>query len=168
MFDLQPTQALPPADAIDAVLDSDADGIIDLDDNCRLVPNPGQHDEDKDEVGDACDNCPLIENGQQDVGDADGVGDACDPHPLAPGDCLLLFDSFADPTDFDAHWQALRPPSLPTLDVQPEHVHITPVVNNAGALVSRELVMGGPYSVQGSAHADHAKRQLRGRNRHRP
>jgi hypothetical protein len=32
--------------------------------------------------------------------------------------------------------------------VQPEHVHITPVLNNAGALVSRELVMAGPYSVQ--------------------
>jgi hypothetical protein len=152
-FDLQPTAAAPPADAIDAVLESDGDGVIDLDDNCRSVPNPNQHDEDRDGVGDECDNCPLVENNaQRDDGDSDGVGDACDPHPLASGDCLVLFDSFADPTAFDAHWLAQRPPNLPTLDVQVDHFRVTPVINNAGAVVSRDLMMAGPYSVQLTAN----------------
>ncbi|MFQ5412757.1 MAG: thrombospondin type 3 repeat-containing protein, partial [Phycisphaerae bacterium] len=38
--------------------DSDGDGIIDLFDNCPLVPNPTQTDTDGDGVGDACDACP--------------------------------------------------------------------------------------------------------------
>jgi hypothetical protein len=152
-FDLQPTAAAPPADAIDAVLESDGDGVIDLDDNCRSVPNPNQHDEDRDGVGDACDNCPLVENNaQRDDGDSDGVGDACDPHPLASGDCLVLFDSFADPTVFDAYWLAQRPPNLPTVDVQVDHIFVVPIVNTAGAVVSRELPMAGPYSIQLSAN----------------
>ena len=63
--------------------DTDADGIPDdgdesgavgdnpcfggattgCDDNCILVPNPGQEDEDMDGVGSVCDNCPLYPNG---------------------------------------------------------------------------------------------------------
>ena len=37
--------------------DSDADGVIDMCDNCRTVENPGQEDFDGDGWGDECDNC---------------------------------------------------------------------------------------------------------------
>src|SRR5262249_19498449 len=151
VYGLEATTPLPPADAIDAVLDSDGDGIIDLDDNCRMVENPSQHDEDFDGAGDACDNCPLVENNGQTDGDADAVGDACDPHPVTGGDWLVLFDSFVDAAGFDAHWLTLRAPNLPTIDAQPDHVRITPIVNNAGAVVSKDLRMSSPLSVQVSA-----------------
>jgi hypothetical protein len=42
-------------------LDSDNDGIIDVDDNCPLVANPDQSDADSDQIGDLCDeNKQLI------------------------------------------------------------------------------------------------------------
>ncbi len=53
----------PPAD-----LDSDGDGVSDLDDNCPVVANPGQEDFDGDGTGDACDS----------DGDGDGVDDFAD------------------------------------------------------------------------------------------
>ena len=153
VFDLGPTVPAPPADAIDAILDTDSDGVIDLDDNCRMIANPSQHDEDRDGVGDLCDNCPVVENNaQRDDGDGDGVGDACDPHPLEAKDCLVMFDSFADPTTFDTHWLAQRPPNLPAYDPQPDHVTVKPVLNNAGAIVSRDLAMAGPFSIQLTAN----------------
>jgi hypothetical protein len=58
------------------VVDSDADGVPDANDNCPLVANADQADADGDGVGNACDNSPLNANpGQQDA-DGDGVGDA--------------------------------------------------------------------------------------------
>ena len=36
--------------------DTDNDGVIDLNDNCRLTPNPDQENADGDRFGDACDN----------------------------------------------------------------------------------------------------------------
>ena len=38
--------------------DSDADGVLDLVDNCPLDPNPDQIDSDGDTLGDACDAGP--------------------------------------------------------------------------------------------------------------
>lgn len=65
--------------AVQSEADSDGDGVLDWEDNCPAVYNPGQADADGDEVGDACDNCPGSYNpGQEDL-DGDGTGDACDP-----------------------------------------------------------------------------------------
>lgn len=155
VFDLKATTPAPPADVIDAVLDSDGDGVIDLDDNCRNAPNPTQHDEDHDGLGDVCDNCPLVENhAQADVGEAmpDGVGDACDPHPTDPGDCLVLLDTFVDPAVFASHWQVFQQVGgPPALDPQPELVRVTPAPNYPGGFVARDDTgspMLGTFAVQ--------------------
>lgn len=89
------------------LLDTDGDGVADVDDICPAVADPLQLDEDGDGAGDACqcdarggdtdgdrvcdgdDNCPTAFNlNQQDL-DGDGVGDVCDPTPSAsdPGVC---------------------------------------------------------------------------------
>jgi hypothetical protein len=74
------------------VIDTDADGIIDDEDNCPLDANPDQLDSDLDAQGDACDsdddndgvldtadNCPFSANAAQADADTDGAGDICDP-----------------------------------------------------------------------------------------
>jgi hypothetical protein len=59
--------------------DDDNDGVLDVDDNCPLVANPGQEDYDSDGRSDACD----------DDDDNDGVADAVDDCPeTPPGDLV--------------------------------------------------------------------------------
>ena len=58
--------------------DFDGDGVVDLDDNCDKIWNPGQADTDGDWIGNACDNCPANFNPSQIDSDGDGTGDACD------------------------------------------------------------------------------------------
>lgn len=67
------------AATINLGLDSDGDGVPDINDNCPFVANPGQQDSDGDGVGDACDNCPTQYNADQADLDMDGIGDVCDP-----------------------------------------------------------------------------------------
>lgn len=77
--------------------DGDADGVVDIYDNCPGAYNPTQANADFDSVGDACDdnstvvdsdrdgwpndgdNCPNIANADQADADNDGIGDVCDP-----------------------------------------------------------------------------------------
>jgi hypothetical protein len=59
--------------------DSDADGVVDVLDNCPSTPNPGQQDIDGDAHGDVCDNCSSVANPDQADSDNNGVGDVCEP-----------------------------------------------------------------------------------------
>ena len=60
--------------------DTDSDGVIDGNDNCPLVANPGQEDNDSDGVGNVCDNCSEEANSDQcntNKG-TDNFGNVCD------------------------------------------------------------------------------------------
>ena len=74
------------------LLDSDDDGLCDVEDNCPDVPNPGQEDRDNDAIGDACDNCPNLPNADQLDVDGDEIGDACD-------DLICIIDGQVDVCD---------------------------------------------------------------------
>lgn len=74
--------------------DSDGDGVIDRDDNCPQVSNPGQQNSDGDPLGNACDNCPQVTNNDQADADNDGVGNVCDNCPTVANSNQL--DSDAD------------------------------------------------------------------------
>jgi hypothetical protein len=98
------------ADAVDADLDTDGDGILDAVDNCPMIANHDQRNWDHDAFGDACDLCPHINTAENTDGDGDGVGDACDPHPNTAGDSRALWlgfydaDDLADLTAFGGTW----------------------------------------------------------------
>jgi hypothetical protein len=69
---------------LNRVIDSDLDGFANLDDNCRLVPNPGQEDVDMNGVGDACE----CGNAVVDFGEVCDDGDAFDDN-VCSNDCSL-------------------------------------------------------------------------------
>jgi hypothetical protein len=48
------------APAVRACVDTDGDGVCDVDDDCPLVANPAQADADVDGLGDACDPCTNV------------------------------------------------------------------------------------------------------------
>lgn len=100
-----------------ACLDSDNDGVCDVDDNCPATPNPNQEDADGDGVGDACDNCVDVANPDQADSDGDGIGDACGGPPSQI--CDLDGDGDVDSGDIRAV-SLLRgttvPPSNPLAD----------------------------------------------------
>ncbi len=58
--------------------DFDGDGVLNEEDNCLMVSNPGQEDADDDGVGDVCDNCVNDYNPEQGDADGDGIGDYCE------------------------------------------------------------------------------------------
>ena len=69
---------------LEALADTDEDGVVDNVDNCPVQYNPGQEDDDGDGLGNVCDNCPNDSNPDQFDGDSDGEGDACDICPNDP------------------------------------------------------------------------------------
>ncbi|UCE19116.1 MAG: T9SS type A sorting domain-containing protein [Gemmatimonadota bacterium] len=71
---------------LEVLADADEDGIIDHNDNCPDLYNPGQEDGDEDGLGDICDNCPNDSNLDQSDADDDGDGDVCDPCTDSDGD----------------------------------------------------------------------------------
>jgi hypothetical protein len=77
------------------VFDRDADGVLDVLDNCADRPNPDQANEDGDGSGDACDPCPGLPTLLQRDLDRDGVGDECDPRPGVAGERIAVFETFA-------------------------------------------------------------------------
>lgn len=145
VFGLDPTR---PLDAVE-LADTDGDGVPDVADNCMMTPNPTQSDKDGDGKGDACDDCPLVADPAQHDLDHDGIGDACDPDPEVATDCLLLFDSFHDPTVFAAHWQPLAQPGETPSEVVPnvDSVSVQSTSKASVGFVSREL-SGQPFAVE--------------------
>jgi hypothetical protein len=65
--------------------DADGDGVSDAEDNCPLVPNPGQADTDQNGIGDAC-QCGDV-NG-------DGVTNVTDALAIARGEVLSSDPNF--------------------------------------------------------------------------
>jgi hypothetical protein len=59
-------------------IDTDIDGVPDVDDNCPTVSNTNQFDTDDDSRGNVCDNCILVVNTTQCDSDSDGYGNRCD------------------------------------------------------------------------------------------
>lgn len=101
-----------------ANVDTDADGVLDDNDNCIDDANADQADADADGIGDACeadsdgdgvidddDNCPATVNPDQLDADADGIGDACaddtDGDGVANSDDNCATDANPDQTDSD-------------------------------------------------------------------
>lgn len=82
---------------IDASADTDGDGIPNSMDHCPNAPG-GLYDEDGDGIGDECDRCPIAKPPAAIEPDGDEVDAPCDPDIHTPGDKILLFDGFGDPT----------------------------------------------------------------------
>lgn len=82
--------AVPLGTGTRSGIDRDEDGLLDGDDNCPGVANPGQADENSDGQGDACDdpdgdgladgfdNCALWPNPGQGDANGNGIGNACE------------------------------------------------------------------------------------------
>ena len=96
--------------------DTDGDGIINDDDNCPLIANPGQEDADGDGVGDVCDNCEDTSNSDQADIDGDGVGDLCDACPGFDDAIDVDSDGFADGCDCDDSNASINPNASEIVD----------------------------------------------------
>jgi hypothetical protein len=77
---LQEVGSTETAPDMSRIIDQDGDDIVNAEDNCPLVANPGQENRDGDALGDACDDCPET-----------ACAVAClrrrtEPEPVAPGD----------------------------------------------------------------------------------
>ena len=107
--------------------DQDQDGVLDCDDNCIGMPNPGQGDIDGDGIGNTCDNCPWVYNPDQTDSDSNGIGDACSNGLGVPVTEEL--------PEFSVHPNPVG--GLLELDGMPQEARYIDVLDIAGALVHR-------------------------------
>ena len=90
-FEMTILPSLPDSFTFEVGLDDDFDDLLSQNDNCPMIPNPGQQNTDGDDFGDICDedddndlvdddmdNCPLVMNADQIDTDRDRFGNACD------------------------------------------------------------------------------------------
>jgi hypothetical protein len=70
--------AVPPGTGILYSIDRDEDGVLNRDDVCPALPDPGQADNDSDGVGESCDVCQSIADADQRDSNGDGYGNRCD------------------------------------------------------------------------------------------
>ena len=73
-----------------SIVDSDDDGVLNVNDNCPTMSNADQADSDGDGVGDVCDTCGGFDDATDT--DKDGIPDGCDNCPTTAN---------ADQADFD-------------------------------------------------------------------
>lgn len=136
-------ETYPRDAAVVEVVDTDGDGVLDVVDNCYVIPNPLQenaddddfgdicdpcptgsnHDEDGDLFLDGCDNCPQITNDDQLDADNDDLGDVCDPsssiaHTRVRFDAFdtLAPDWIPGAVDWEVFEDSVRPVSPPAVN----------------------------------------------------
>ena len=99
-----------------SVGDTDADGVVDAEDNCPGVANPYQADTDGDLFGDACDLAPDCYNPAQGTEDQDGDGiyGECDncPEDANPAQVDADGDDYGAACDCDDTESAINPEAI--------------------------------------------------------
>ena len=148
-------------------VDSDGDGVLDGQDNCPNIANPGQEDADEDGAGDVCDAFPDDPDEWLDT-DGDGTGNNADPDDDNDGmpdtweiqyGLDPLIDDGLDDFDND-HWTNYQeyssgtdpndPESLP-----PNHAPTAPALNypaNDGEATSLEPMLSVSNSTDIDGH----------------
>lgn len=76
--------ALAPTEGGDQTLDSDMDGITDIEDNCPSVANDDQLDSNDNDVGDACDQEEEIQTAPPEEGGEEDAPPPDEPEPEQP------------------------------------------------------------------------------------
>jgi len=105
--------------------DTDADGVLDVMDNCPNDVNSDQTDTDGDGAGDLCDNCPSVANTGQSDTDGDQLGDACDDDddndgvPDGSDNCPLVANADQADCDGDGQGDACEPLQVPWMPGPP-------------------------------------------------
>lgn len=78
------TEADGPGSPKYTILGNQPTVIVDVDTDDDGIANACDPDDDNDGIPDGEDNCPLVPNPGQEDADGDGIGDACDPNPNNP------------------------------------------------------------------------------------
>ncbi|HUQ08398.1 MAG TPA: hypothetical protein VM261_38165 [Kofleriaceae bacterium] len=118
---------------LDAAADRDGDGVLDDDDLCPDVADPGQFDEDGDARGDRCDLCPHLAQLDDTDGDEDNIPDACDPYERIAGG-RLRWSGFHGAEEL-GDWRALGSGTATWTD---DAIELAPVLDGEARFVRVE------------------------------